>query len=99
MVLSAQVFFFQSFKPYRRKRPPALWEGKTWVVVSPSDYMEIGPKTAKPRSERTCLLRVMMVGMGGNIKSLILVMCRFYIDFMIRGRLSYERSKWGLIDL
>ena len=32
-------FFFQSFKPYRRKRPPALWEGKTWVVVSPSDYI------------------------------------------------------------
>ena len=73
-------FFFQSFKPYRRKRPPALWEGKTWVVVSPSDYMEIGPKTAKPRSERSCLLRVMMVGMGGNIKSLILVslLHRFY---------------------
>ena len=44
-------------------------------------FCEARPKTAKPRSERTCLLRVMMVGMGGNIKSLILVMCRFLHRF------------------
>ena len=35
-----------------------------WIQNIEDSALEIGPKTAKPRSERSCRLRVMMVGMG-----------------------------------